>query len=258
MKPDNQNFYAIILAAGLGTRLRPLTLTQPKALVEVGGKALIDWHLHRLAKAGISDVAINLHWLADKVQGHIGSGASYGLNCHWSFEPELLDSAGGVRNCMQQIPQAEERPFVLISADIWTDWSEFSDTSLKNFANSECSLGHLHLAQPPTWMRHGKTPADFAIVDNQLTSGKGQWITPQDNARLAHLYVYSGLSLWKPEAFASIPANTPASLWSDIIEPRLSNTGENSNRLTWEILPANWCDPGTPDDLAQLKQLLLR
>jgi N-acetyl-alpha-D-muramate 1-phosphate uridylyltransferase len=108
----------MVFAAGRGERLRPLTDTLPKPLLCVYGKPLIDWHLLKLRHAGILDVVINVSYLSEKIMNHVGSGARFGLNVNYSFEPEALESGGGLATAA---PLLGSGPIALVSADIFSD-----------------------------------------------------------------------------------------------------------------------------------------
>jgi N-acetyl-alpha-D-muramate 1-phosphate uridylyltransferase len=110
---------AMILAAGRGERLRPLTERLPKPLVQAGGKALIDWHLQRLAGAGYRDAVINVSHLADQVIAHVGDGGRYGMRVTWSREAEPLETAGGIAKARALLGEA---PFLLVNSDIYCDY----------------------------------------------------------------------------------------------------------------------------------------
>ena len=111
---------AMILAAGRGERMRPLTDTTPKPLLEVGGKALIEYHLVALQQAGIHDVIINHAWLGKQIESHLGTGEHYGLRIEYSAEiPAALETAGGI---IQALPWLGAEPFIVINGDIWCDY----------------------------------------------------------------------------------------------------------------------------------------
>src|SRR5262245_7819478 len=109
---------AMILAAGRGERLRPLTERLPKPMVEAGGRPLLDWHLRRLAAAGVREAVINVSHLAELIVGHVGDGARYGLRVAWSREAEPLETAGGIANARAQLGEA---PFLLVNSDIYCE-----------------------------------------------------------------------------------------------------------------------------------------
>src|SRR5262245_39665198 len=111
---------AMILAAGRGERMRPLTLTRPKPLLEVGGVPLIVHHLGALAAAGFDEIVINLSWLGDQIRDYLGDGARYGLSIAYSDEgPEPLETGGGI---FRALPLLEPGPFLVVNGDIWTDY----------------------------------------------------------------------------------------------------------------------------------------
>ncbi|WP_154586929.1 nucleotidyltransferase family protein, partial [Bordetella pertussis] len=110
---------AMILAAGRGERMRPLTDTTPKPLLAVGGKPLIVWHIERLVAAGLRDIVINHAWLGQRIVDHLGDGGAYGARLHYSAEAAALETAGGIA---QALPLLGDAPFLVINGDIWCDW----------------------------------------------------------------------------------------------------------------------------------------
>ena len=111
---------AMLLAAGLGTRLRPLTLGTPKPLLPVGGKPMLLWHIDRLVAAGVREMVINVSWLGEQIEAALGDGAAFGASIRYSREPGApLDTGGGIRRAL---PMLGEEPFVVVSGDIWCDF----------------------------------------------------------------------------------------------------------------------------------------
>ena len=110
---------AMILAAGRGERMRPLTDHTPKPLLAVADKPLIVWHIERLARAGVKDIVINHAWLGEKIVAYLGDGTRYGVNIHYSPEAQALETAGGIN---QALPYLGNAPFLVINGDIWCDW----------------------------------------------------------------------------------------------------------------------------------------
>lgn len=108
---------AMILAAGLGNRMRPLTLHTPKPLLEVGGKPLIVWHIEKLKAVGVTEIIINTAWLGDKLVAALGDGSQFGVTILWSHEGEGLETAGGIINAL---PLLGDQPFILVNGDVWT------------------------------------------------------------------------------------------------------------------------------------------
>ena len=149
----------MLLAAGRGERLRPLTDSVPKALMEVGGKALIEHHLDRLAAAGIAHVVINLDWLGEQIVERIGDGHRYGLQVAYSPEfGNVLETAGGIQRAL---PLLGASPFWVINADVFTD-APLPDITLPNDI-----LGHLLLVPTPPFKANG----DFDIAEGLLANG---------------------------------------------------------------------------------------
>ena len=171
---------AMILAAGRGTRLAPLTDQVPKPLLPVHGTPLIERQLHQLVQAGIEDVVINLYHLGEQIAAHLGDGARYGARIRYSRESELLETAGGIR---QALPLLGDAPFVLLNGDIYTD---FDFARLPAAPAGDCGA---HLVLTPTPTHRG---GDFASDGSRVTA-RGE------------PYVYMGISVVRPEAFAPYP-----------------------------------------------------
>jgi len=172
---------AMLLAAGRGQRLRPLTDATPKALLEVRGKSLIERHLERLQIAGIETVVINLGWLGEQIAARVGSGQRYGLNVIYSREGDnILETGGGIQRALPLLGSA---PFLAVNADILTDLS-FADMLLPNSLNDN-ALGHLVLVPTPAGKEHG----DFDLVDGKVVKAQSPSLT------------YSGVAMYRPEFF---------------------------------------------------------
>lgn len=222
---------AMILAAGLGTRMRPLTLHTPKPLLKVGGKALIVWHLERLAASGITQVVINHAWLGEQLEAELGSGQAWGLDICYSAETELLETGGGILKALPQLISASEEHFLVINADVFCDldlrW--FIDTSL-----SGQDLGALLMVDNPEWHEQG----DFKL-------GVNGYLHPEEG----HSLTFSGISLLKKGLFDSCqPGCFPlAPLFRQAIA---------CGRLQGVYYGGCWSDVGTPERLYQLDQQL--
>jgi MurNAc alpha-1-phosphate uridylyltransferase len=218
---------AMILAAGRGERLRPLTERLPKPLVEAGGKALIDWHLQRLAAAGYRDAVINVSHLADQVLAHVGDGARYGMRVAWSREPEPLETAGGIANARALLGEA---PFLLVNSDIYC---EYDFSRLKGLSLG-ASLGHLVLVP---------NPAHHAAGDFTLESGRvGNGAAPR--------YTYAGVAVLSPAIVAGVRTGDKAPLGA------LLRQAAGERRLSGELHRGVWTDVGTAERLAELRTLL--
>ncbi|MDX1516807.1 MAG: nucleotidyltransferase family protein, partial [Woeseiaceae bacterium] len=167
---------AMILAAGRGERLRPVTDTIPKALVEVGGRSLIERHLDALSNAGIETVVINLGWHGEQIHARIGSGSAYGLSVIYSPEgDDILETGGGIHRAL---PLLGDAPFLVVNADIYTDMRFPSELP-------ENALGHLVLVPTPDHKRSG----DFDLDGDRVVNGDRPALT------------FSGVALYRPALF---------------------------------------------------------
>jgi MurNAc alpha-1-phosphate uridylyltransferase len=211
----------MLLAAGRGERMRPLTDTLPKPLVEVGGRALIAWHLLALARAGIREVVINLSWLGAQLRAALGDGSSFGVSIRWSEEgPVPLETGGGI---FRALPLLGPEPFLVVNADIWTD-IDFGRLRLEPEA-------HAHLVLIPNPAHHPR--GDFAL--------EGDRVVNADSGRLT----YSGVGVYQPEFFAGCTAGRFPLL-------PLLNRAITAGRVRGELHRGQWCDVGTAERLASL------
>ncbi len=216
---------AIILAAGRGERLRPLTDSTPKPLVRVGGRMLIEYHLKNLAAAGITEVVINTAWLAENIHQSIGDGSRYELNIRYSDEGKALETAGGIANAL---PLLGEEPFLVINGDIWSD---FDFSTLKPLDAG--ILAHLILVANPNHHPQG----DFAITNGKLDNN-GQ---PR--------YTYSGIGVYSPQMFAASSPGKAA------LAPLLKKNAD-SGLISAQHYNGHWTDVGTLERLQSLEQYL--
>jgi MurNAc alpha-1-phosphate uridylyltransferase len=215
---------AMILAAGLGTRLRPLTLHTPKPLLEVGGKPLIVWHIEALARANVKYIVINTAWLGDKLVEALGDGAQFGVQIVWSHEDEPLETAGGIQKAL---PLLGSEPFILVNGDVWT---RFDFTSLVN-KSLDSDLGHLVLVKNPPQHPHG----DFALANSRIAQEGVEKLT------------FAGISLLSPKLFASLPAGKAP------LAPILRQAMD-AGHISGECLQTHWVDVGTIERLQELDQ----
>lgn len=225
---------AMILAAGKGTRLRPLTLETPKPLVEVGGQPLIVWHIKALQAAGITDITINASWLADKLMQALGDGAEYGVKLHWSVEDdEPLETAGGIFNALQT-GKLQDAPFILVNSDVWTTY-DFAQ--LQDYTLGPDQLAHLLLIDNPEHNNGG----DFAI-NNGLASE--QPIADADK------YTFAGISVVSARLVDGLVSGQPAPLAPLLKQAMLKF------QITAEVIKDNWIDVGTPERLTQVNEFI--
>jgi len=220
---------AMILAAGRGERLRPLTEHVPKALVEVAGKPLIAWQLERLARAGFHDVVVNVSWLGAAVEARLGDGRDFGLAIAYSRETAPLESAGGIAHARAQLGPA---PFALVNADIWCDY----DLARLRALRLGNDLAHLVLAANPPHHPQG----DFTLQGDRAGNGA----VPR--------YTYTGISLVDPALVAPVPAGARAAL------APLLRAAADAGRLSGELHAGLWRDAGTAERLAELEMLVAK
>jgi len=219
---------AMILAAGRGERLRPLTDTTPKPLLEVGGKALIIHHLERLAASGFDQVVINLGWLGEKISLALGDGSSFGLKIHYSPEPPgALETAGGI---VQALPLLGDSPFLVVSGDILCD---FPFETL--IGHDPAGLAHLVMVDNPDHHPRG----DFCLADDgRLGIDYGPSLT------------FSGIAVYRREMFAELaPGRRP-------LRP-LFDQAVTEGQLSGEHYRGHWSDIGTAERLAAAERYLM-
>jgi len=214
----------MILAAGRGERMRPLTDHTPKPLLPVAGKPLIVWHLERLARAGFHDIVINHAHLGDEIEALLGAGDAWGVRIHYSAEPVgALETAGGIANALHLLGNT---PFLVVNGDIFCDW----DVGRANGALTPEMLAHLVLVDNPPQHLAG----DFTLIQQKVGIG--------GTARLT----FSGIGIYRPELFAGIVRGQPAKL-----APLLHETID-AGRISGEHHLGRWVDVGTPERLSAL------
>lgn len=225
---------AMILAAGKGTRLRPLTLKTPKPLVQVGAQPLIVWHIKALQAVGITDITINAFWLADKLMTVLGDGSQYGVTLHWSLEEnEPLETAGGIFKALET-GKLQDEPFILVNSDVWTTY-DFA--ALLNYELGADQRAHLLLIDNPEHNDSG----DFAI-NNGLAS--------EQPVAEADKYTFAGISVMSPRLFDGLVTGQSAPLAPLLKQAMLKF------QITAEIIKDNWIDVGTPERLIQVNNYI--
>lgn len=211
----------MILAAGRGERLRPITDGIPKPLVEVRGKSLLERHLEHVRSAGITEVVINIDWLGDMIRECVGTGERYGLEVAYSDETgNVLETGGGIHKAL---PLLGDEPFLVVNADVYTDMP----VPEVDLAGNE--VGHLVLVPTPDYSLHGDFDLDDGLVRNS------------DQPR----YTFSGVAIYRPEFFAGCePGRFP-------LAPMLREAAD-AGRLSGSVYHGDWADVGTPERLAAL------
>lgn len=224
---------ALIFAAGLGERMRPLTDTTPKPLLRVGGKPLIEWHLEKLAAMGIGEVVVNTSWLAEQFPQALGDGARWSLRIHYLHEGDTpLETGGGMWNAL---PQLGEAPFLLVNGDVWTDFD------FAGLPREPRGLAHLVMVDRPPQATHG----DFALDADGCVRADGE-----------HKLTYAGIGVYRPQLLDG---------WRDVIPAPLLANGKPKfplapilrahmadGAITGEHHRGRWTDVGTPERLQRL------
>jgi MurNAc alpha-1-phosphate uridylyltransferase len=215
----------MILAAGRGKRMRPLTDERPKPLLKVGQKALIEYHLHALSRAGVDCVAINLSWKGDQIRDFIGNGSKYGLSITYSDEgPEALETGGGIHRALSILGTD---PFWLVNGDVYCEFDYLRRELIAG------TIGHLIMVPNPVHNPGG----DFSIEGDRVRTGGGERLT------------YSGIALLHPRLFVdSTSGKFP-------LAPLLVDAMD-SGSMTGELFAGRWVDVGTPERLRALDREL--
>jgi len=226
---------ALIFAAGLGERMRPLTEHTPKPLLQAGGKPLIQWHLEKLAGLGVSDVVINTSWLAAEFPKLLGDGSRFGLHLTYVHEGDTpLETGGGMLNAL---PALGDAPFLLINGDVWSDFD------LARLPAEPDGLAHLVMVDPPAQATRG----DFALGDDGLLREDG-----------ARRLTYSGIGVYRPQLLADwrdyadadaglAPNGRPRFRLAPILRAHM-----RAGRIGGSYHGGRWTDVGTPQRLAEL------
>jgi MurNAc alpha-1-phosphate uridylyltransferase len=217
---------AMILAAGRGERMRPLTDSTPKPLLRIGGQMLIEHHVHALARAGISELVINHAHLGEQIVRALGDGSAYGVSIRYSPERDAaLDTGGGIFNAL---PLLGEAPFLVVNADIWTDF-DFS-----GLPQDIEGLAHLVMVDNPPQHPEG----DFSLSEGRLSQQGPAMLT------------YSGIGVYRTELFAGCsPGAFP-------LAPLL-RAAMDQGRVTGEHFTGSWFDIGTPQRLAAVNEVVI-
>ena len=224
---------ALIFAAGLGERMRPLTDTTPKPLLQVGGKRLIEWHLEKLAALGIHEVVVNTSWLAPQFPATLGDGSDRGLHITYSYEGDTpLETGGGMLNAL---PLLGDAPFLLVNGDVWTDYD------FTRLPQAPDGLAHLVMVDRPPQATRG----DFALAADGTVRSDGE-----------HKLTYSGIGVYRPQLFdgwggivsaPSIANGKPKFPLAPLLRAHMAE-----GCIRGEHHRGRWTDVGTPERLARL------
>ena len=230
---------AIILAAGRGERMRPLTDQTPKPLLAVRGRPLIEWHLQALAQAGVHDVVINTAWLEQQIVDALGDGARFGLALHYSMEGRdhggALETAGGIAKALPLLVRDEHEPFWVVSGDIFMPGFRFDGEALRHFADRADLLAHLWLVPNPPFHAQGDFGLDgqgFALADSPGPDGR-RW-------------TYANVALCRAPLVGGVVPGTKAALGPLLFRHM------RERRISAEVHAGEWENVGTPAQLAAL------
>lgn len=223
--------HAMILAAGRGERMRPLTDTCPKPLLQAGGKPLIVWHIERLRDAGFREIAINHAHLGAMIEAALGDGSRFGVSLRYSPEATALETAGGIR---QALPLLGDTPFLVVNGDVFCDADLAALRERGAGLAPDGDLAHLLMVPNPTHHPEG----DFLLADGRLRRDGAPRLT------------FSGLGVYHPALFAGIAPGSRAALGP------LLREAMDADRLGGTLHPGYWLDVGTPARLAELDAYL--
>lgn len=217
---------AMILAAGRGERMRPLTDRLPKPLLPVAGKPLIQFHIEALAANGVRDIVINLAWRGAMIRNALGDGVRYGVRIHYSDEGDAaLETGGGI---LQALSLLGEEPFIVVSGDVWTDYPL---QQLPSHLDHQ-DVAHFVLVHNPDYHRHG----DFGLREGRVIDA-GERLT------------YANIGVFRPQFFSGYPPGRFA------LEPVMRERIRGGH-VSGELYLGNWFNLGTPEQLAELDQRL--
>ncbi|MBE0470111.1 MAG: nucleotidyltransferase family protein [Methyloprofundus sp.] len=217
---------AMILAAGRGERMRPLTEHTPKPLLKAAGKPLIEYTIEALVKAGITEIVINLAYLGGQLKNYLGDGSQYQAHIQYSEEGEIgLETAGGIKNAL---PLLGDSAFLVINGDIYCDFP------LQNLINKRIDLAHLILINNPSHNPEG----DFFLRNTAILAPEGE-----------EKFTFSGIGLYHPDLFAKLKPGKSA------LAPLLKKAMQNQ-RISGEHYAGFWMDIGTPERLENLSNFL--
>lgn len=224
---------AMILAAGRGERMRPLSDATPKALLVAGGKPLIAWQIQALARAGYRDIVINAAWLAPQLVAALGDGARFGVRIHWSIEDEPLETAGGIATALPLLPPG---PALIVAGDVWTrfDYASLGARAETMARDPESPRVHLVMVPNPPYHPDG----DFALIDGRVALGGAPKST------------FGSVGLYDTALFAGLPRGAKHKLTP------LFHDWIARGWVSGEQFGGAWANVGTPHDLAALDRQL--
>jgi MurNAc alpha-1-phosphate uridylyltransferase len=231
---------AMILAAGRGERMRPLTDNCPKPLLKINGIPLIEYHIKNLVAAGIQNIVINHAWLGQEIVNYLGCGKQFLAKISYSEEPVALETAGGIIKALPMLTEHEDDVFMVINADIYCDYN------LKKLPllSADCNA-HLLLVENPEHNRQG----DFLLVEGMLAN-------PQNNQQVT--YTFSGIALYRKSFFEQESTSGHKVLMSQqavrALAPML-RAAADQQKISASVTDTAWTDVGTPERLVRLNTI---
>ena len=239
---------AMILAAGLGSRMRPLTDNCPKPLLPVAGKPLIVHHIEKLVALGITEIVINHAYLGFMLEAALGDGSQFGCQIHYSPEEAALETGGGIFNALPllqgpllPIQEDNNTPFLLVNGDVWLDWGAI------RLPSKITGLCHLWLVKNPDHNPEG----DFILTDSMSVIDKNSLNKTDQNLAVnkQSAHTFSGISILTPALFKNAPAG--AFPLAPLLREAMSN-----GKVSGELYTGDWIDVGTPERLQQVEDLV--
>ena len=216
----------MLLAAGRGERMRPLTDHTPKPLLKAGGKPLIVWHIENMARAGICDLVINHAYLGNQIEAELGDGGQFGIRIRYSAENPVLETAGGIANALALLGDA---PFAVINSDIYCDYDFVQLPEHAAALRASGDAAHLVLVNNPAHHPNG----DFGLISGRVVNN-------------APAFTFSGIGIYQPGLFANIPRGTIAPL-APLLRAQIA-----LGKVSGEHYRGRWLDVGTPQRLEKL------
>ncbi|MDD5299382.1 MAG: nucleotidyltransferase family protein [Gallionella sp.] len=233
---------AMLLAAGRGERMRPLTDRTPKPLLEAGGKPLIGWHIEKLVRAGIRELVINHAHLGAQIEAALGDGSRFGARIRYSHEASALETAGGIANAL---PLLGDQPFAVVNSDIYCDYDFVHLTERAAMLQASGDAAHLVLIDNPPHHPNG----DFLLHNGRLVpppspagGGGGEGLPTK--------LTFSGIGIYRPSLFKDIPRGGTAPL-APLLRAQIA-----LGKVSGEHHRGLWVDVGTPQRLAELDKQL--
>ena len=245
----------MILAAGRGSRMRPLTDKVPKPLLAVGGKALIVWQIEALVAAGFNRIVVNHAWLGEQMEQAVGDGSHWGIRIAWSREREALETAGGIAAALPLLESgAPDEPFVVVSADIHSDYDYARLVPIVASIRGRypAHAAHLVLVDNPPWHPRGNVPLVDGFIARGLSDDELDRVPVDDPVPLpgADLLTFANIAVFHPRCFDDVDPDAVLKLfpWAWALA--------DAHRMTGTKHEGTWDNVGTPEQLAALDRRL--